>query len=192
MTPLPPLSDELRSLVELAGIRIVLPARRPNGFARAGAHTSMRAGVRTLSAFYVRYDAQQAEEGPRLELVTLPRDRMLSSPHDPVADDESAVEAYLGREARRELAMRSLELRDSTAESRDSHLGEIILAREDRLPAASAITIVVDGRVHRAHTVSFEAHTATWSDLPSHGVAAIVYERRWQASREFVTFGVLP
>lgn len=185
MMPLPPLSVELRSLLELAGIKVVLPAAPPEGTPRAGAQTSMRAGVRVLSAFRVEYGAHRDDEGPRLEVVTLPHDRILRGVAE--EDQESALEAYLEREARRELAMRSLELGDGAAEHLDTPLGELILAREAELPAALPITILVDGEETPARTVAVGRHAATWSSLPGPEVAAVVYERRWLRPREFVT-----
>jgi len=185
---LPLLNVELRELVEDAGISVVLPLHRPDGSARAGAHTSVRAGTRTLSAFYVQYGAPQADPGPRLELLTLPRNRILNCTADPGASDESAVEVYLEREVRVDLATRSLELREGAAERLVTPLDELILMRRDQLPAASPIAILVDGEEQLACTVSFGAHAAVWSDLAAHDVAVIVYERSWRAPREFIMF----
>ncbi|MBS1870687.1 MAG: hypothetical protein JSS99_13610 [Actinobacteria bacterium] len=186
MAMLPPLSVELRTLVERAGISVVFPVHSPSGSARAGAHTSVRAGARTLSAFYIRYGAQQDDDDPRLEVVTLPRNRILSFSGGRPEDD--AIEEYLDREARRELSARSLALGEGAAEHLETPLGELILMREDQLPEASPIAMLVDGEEHRASTVSFGAHAAVWSDLPAHDVAVIVYVHGWQAPYEFMMF----
>jgi hypothetical protein len=169
-------SDEHAALVGRSGIRILRPASVFEQLS-TGAQTTMRSGVRLLTAFRCKV----GDDGASVEINTVVRGRILESRRDPSVSDEVIVEEFLMREALRELAVRSLDVMEGETERHGMGIGQLTIEREAQLPGETDALLTIDGAARAAHAVAFGSHSATWCDLPEHGIAAIVYARRWSS-----------
>lgn len=169
-----------REMLAEAGVAVLLPEPAPAGRVEADAQMTVRHGDRLLSTFRLRVTSDEPEPVLLLELMTFGRDLpMLSIPAAERGEVHDALfmHDYLGREARSEIAMRSLELGDGEASTLTTPLDKLILDRQAELPPAQEADVRVDGHAVRARTIAFGDHTVTWADLPDERVAFVVYTR---------------
>lgn len=176
----PPYLDEhVRLMVTRAEISVLYPVESMNASVHANAQTHAGVDGPALTAVRVLLLASEQTPCARLEVNTLVREHILASRRTPGQAESDIVHEYMEREVRLELAMRSLELPEGSAEHLDRSLGELILAQEQALPASSPVMISLDAAPHRAVSVSHGDHMAAWSDVPDLGATLALYARRW-------------
>jgi len=119
--------------------------------------------------------------------MTLVRERVLATRRSPVEEESSLVNKYLEREARRALALRSLEIREGEIERGGVPIGQLTIEREALLPPPTDVTLSVDGTERAARAVAYGAWSVAWADLPDTDVSVIVYARERRARPALLT-----
>lgn len=164
-----------RKLVRASGIHpVVLDSRDAEqlGAPRAGASTTHRTGEDLLVALHLTYG--EDDRPPTVLLsnyVPSVAVRVLNVTDDTVEN----VNAYLAGEARRAVALRSLEVPAGGAASLPRPLGELMIAREAELAPPRPSTLNVDGRDRAAFEVAHGAHTAYWGDVRANAPSVVIY-----------------
>ncbi len=161
---------------------VLLSPRAAAAPLEGGLHTTTRDGARVATALWRTF--AEPEGGGRLEVLTFVRSRLAAGPHR-VTEAERVAE-YLEQEARRALALRSLEVREGETSRDGAPIGQLTVEREAQLAAARPATMTLDSAQRSAKVVALGEHAATWSDLPDLDVAVIVYADRWGAPIELV------
>lgn len=166
--------ERIWALVRDAGVRILWPAHLPGTTLRTSAVTTSADSRRILSALAVTVAAGPAPP-TRIELMTFVRERILATRRGSADEEVASVGEYLEREARRTLALRSLEVGEGEVERGGAPIGQLTLEREALLPPATDGRLSIDDAGHAAKVVAYGPWSATWADLPDFRTAVIVY-----------------